>query len=155
MPSQPRNTQHEKRNRILGYLQSRVVCGVLEHGCVAAAARLFKSSRAMVRRVWRERADLSSISVGGRPQTWSQEAVEVAVSAVPLSERTAYRPMEAASGISRSTLARRVAKKEGLRRAHASVDPHLTEEHKQRRMKFALSFVRENPRKCMLPLNIL
>lgn len=149
MPPPPRVSLREKRQQILGFLLAHASDGKLEWGCLSQAAVQFGCTRKMVSNVWKEKESLANISAGGRPKVWTADAVEAIIAAVPLQERTTLRSTEAATGISRSTLGRCVASKNGLRRASVSLKPSLTPSHKQQRLDFALSFVQQDPCKSM------
>ncbi len=73
----------------------------------------------------------------------SADEISERVSAVPFRQRGSLRSLEAASGLSKSSL-RRSIKRGQIHRHSNTVKPYLTDQNKRDRVKFALSFVRSH-----------
>lgn len=147
MPRKPlaKDVRPETRVAIAIFLAAKSVGGVFPHGAVKKAAEWFALSRWTISRVWSMRARPASMILPRKPRSHTPtklSPLEVAelVQAIPLCLRQTIRSLTAATGIPPATLARHLAKKT-IRRVITRVKPTLSDEHKKRRLAFALAHV--------------
>ena len=142
------------------YLHGRCKEGELERGAMAEAARLFSVTHKAMALFWREMnkkiedsfLDVDDVIANtlffendrtnrGRRPLWDRNELRVAVSTVPMGQRTTFRTMSKAVNVPKSTL-HYLMKNEGLFHRHTSaLQPHLTDEHKLARFMYAFDEV--------------
>ncbi|KAF0707302.1 hypothetical protein AaE_013676, partial [Aphanomyces astaci] len=80
----------------------------------------------------------------GAKTKWSAEVIDAAIKSVPFHKRQTTRALAFHSGVPRSTILRHMKRNRRLRCKSSYLRPLLTEDNKEERMKFALSFVKKN-----------
>ncbi|XP_026417526.1 uncharacterized protein LOC113313014 [Papaver somniferum] len=143
-----RELKNEERVAVYQFLLRKSVNGKLKRGSYKIAARIFKTSYWTVQRIWqraKENQDPNMpIDVSSRkPIRVRRKRIQIdpdKVLGVPLRKRTNIRVFAAAMGLSKSTLHLRV--KEGKLKPHtSSMRPRLTDEGKQKRLRYCIKML--------------
>ena len=150
MPARP-NATEEERVGILQALLTLSENGKLVKGAIQVTAAKFMKSSKTISRIWRRAqeslqsgavcADMASRKRGncGRKRKNRDEIANL-IAQVPLAKRTTLRSLSAATKIPIGTLYN-VLKEGRLKRVNSTVKPHLGEENKIQRLKFALDML--------------
>ena len=134
------------------FLKAHTTDGKLSRGAIQDASEEFgvnRQSISKIKKLTKDVTDASELLLILKPKAnsrgrkgYTQDQIKASVGPVPMNRRRTYRVLAKASKIPRSVL-HRAMKSGKLWRHSSSVKPLLTEQNKVDRVKFSLSFVRE------------
>lgn len=138
---QATNVSDNECMQILAHLCKFATKGVLERGAIKATAELFQRSRSKIKDLWRTKGAAPRSKHAGRPTVYTAEVMKARLKAAAKEHRTTLRDVAGATGISKSTVQRKLKAKEGVRRVTVGASPDLSTEHKEKRLEFCISNV--------------
>jgi len=146
MPRPPgqRNVTSERRVAIVLHLTKQLVGERLPKGSFLAAGVVFGLGSRTISKVWASHNNPAALLAPppeiSRPTKLPAEKVAQRIASVPLAVRKSLRAVAAATCIPKSTLARYL-RAGFFRRAYSRIKPKLSNDHKKKRLEFALGHV--------------
>lgn len=145
------------KQRLIGFLSAQMrPDGTLPLGAIGRTSNAFGCHRNTVTAVWGQRNSTAPPSrQPGRERSYDPDELKAALAAVPLEQRMTVRGAAGALQMPPSTLQLYIGPDGPLRQRTVRVKPTLSEEQKQERLRFVLSFVERPIGTCLGALLIL